>query len=157
MFVCEQPMSGRAHFLYSVDWFVASFQDIPAPIEKGTAMPVEASIEDGIICIIGLGEWAVEDFFPVLSDAIEKLDESRPVGILFDMSEATIDRSTSQMKDIAKRLSALKRKGKLAVFTLTTIYFGLARMLQVFADESGFDVRPFYDKAKARDWLKRGM
>jgi len=67
--------------------------------------------------------------------------------------------TTDELREAAAlvtRLRDLFQGGRVAIVVSTDLYFGLARMFQVFAENSGIDYQIFREIDEARDWLVKG-
>jgi len=67
-------------------------------------------------------------------------------------------RETPETTDELREAAALvtRLRGRVAIVVSTDLYFGLARMFQVFAENSGIDYQIFREIDEARDWLVKG-
>jgi hypothetical protein len=61
--------------------------------------------------------------------------------------------SGSSLRAVAAALTGPKTIGKIAILVFQDVEFGLARMIEMIADESPAEIRVFRAEANARSWL----
>jgi hypothetical protein len=61
--------------------------------------------------------------------------------------------SGSGLRAVAAALTDLKTIGKIAILVSRDVEFGLARMIEMLADESPTEIRVFRAEVDARSWL----
>jgi hypothetical protein len=95
----------------------------------------------------------VLDHFLVLQNdpaCPEKLD------VLLDLTACTSIPETSQLRTVGSTIGQLRDRVKFnacAIVASSDVMFGMARMFQVFAEESFRDTQVFRDLEKGKRWL----
>ncbi|MDY6857561.1 MAG: hypothetical protein SWO11_23230 [Thermodesulfobacteriota bacterium] len=91
-------------------------------------------------------------------DDMEKYELKPGLKILADITDADLkDTNYDSVSFLEKKLDEFLDKYlpiRKAIIVESDLEFGIARMYEMLAEKDGFDVRVFYNKSEAMDWLK---
>ncbi len=116
-------------------------------------MSVSTRPEDGFLRIVLAGHYSFQEVLDLISNLVTSPDGGPSLGLL-DVQASEELRTSEELRVLAAHLAelgAFKRLGVLA--DAISPRFGLARMLEVFAEDQGVTVRAFRVESEAVDWL----
>lgn len=121
-------------------------------------MPVEFSIDKSgdLLMRTIKGEVGVDEIMASLDDSVNHRDYRPGMKSLIDMREYVPQSTSADVRQIAEYLlgRAEVLKGmEAAVVVSQAVAYGMARMLQAFADHPDFNIAVFYDLDEAKQWL----
>ena len=119
--------------------------------------PVRISrIEEGdILFVVAEGKYSLAEVQTVITSALKESKGIRDCCLLMDIRRSEAVFSPEELRSFAEFLAALPIPiAKRAAWVVSAdLRFGLARMLSVFAESEGLELRVFRDTVAARRWL----
>ena len=108
-------------------------------------MGLSYSYEDDMLRIVGEGDYTAQDLMDLLAAALSD-PRSRPgISTLMDVRRSEAARTTDELVSIVDFLGST-----------TDLRFGLSRMVSVYLEKYGVDLRVFRDIESAELWLRSG-
>ena len=119
--------------------------------------PVRISrIEEGeTLFIVAEGKYSIAEVQTAISAALKESKDIRGCCLHMDIRRSEAVFSSDELRSFAKFLASLPIPiAKRAAWVVSAdLRFGLARMLSVFAENEGLELRVFRDTVAAREWL----
>ena len=119
--------------------------------------PVRISrIEEGeTLFIVAEGKYSLAEVQTAITSALRESKSTRDCCLLMDIRRSEAVFSSDELRSFAKFLASLPIPiAKRAAWVVSAdLRFGLARMLSVFAENEGLELRVFRDTVAARKWL----
>ncbi len=119
--------------------------------------PVRISrIEEGeTLFIVAEGKYSLAEVQTAITSALRESKSTRDCCLLMDIRRSEAVFSSDELRSFAKFLASLPIPiAKRAAWVVSAdLRFGLARMLSVFAEDAGLELRVFRDTVVARKWL----
>ena len=120
--------------------------------------PVRISrIEEGeTLFIVAEGKYSLAEVQTAISAALKESKGIRDCCLHMDIRRSEAAFSADELRSFAKFLALLPIPiAKRAAWVVSAdLRFGLARMLSVFAENEGLELRVFRDTVMAREWLE---
>ena len=122
-------------------------------------MGLSYSYEDDMLRIVGEGDYTAQDLMDLLAAALSD-PRSRPgISTLMDVRRSEAARTTDELVSIVEFLGSKRDRAvplRCAVVATSDLRFGLSRMVSVYLEKYGVDLRVFRDIESAELWLRSG-
>ena len=112
--------------------------------------------EDQTLFIVAEGKYSLAEVQTAISAALQESKGIRDCCLHMDIRRSEAVFSSDELRSFAKFLASLPIPiAKRAAWVVSAdLRFGLARMLSVFAESEGLELRVFRDTVAARSWLE---
>lgn len=116
-------------------------------------MPTSYTFEDGILTVSTGRDPASGEVIATTRRALDELGLGPGTLVILDASEMRSGRSSEELRDLADSLRD-ERLGAVALVAMKEHHYGMARVIQVQAEEH-VAVQVFRNLEEAREWLHR--
>lgn len=124
-------------------------------------MPITFRIDkkSGVVFTTMEGNVSISEIIDGLKGLMNHPDFSPGFNGLVDMRNSTVNSTPEEVRRIAELMTGQREKigmSRSAVVVSKDVIFGMARMFQVFAEQSSIKTELFRDINEARQWLGIG-
>ena len=122
-------------------------------------MGLSYSCEDDMLRIVGEGDYAAQDLKDLLAAALADPRTRPGISTLMDIRRSEAARTTDELISVVDFLGSKRDRAvplRCAVVTTSDLRFGLSRMVSVYLEKYGVDLRVFRDIESAEFWLRSG-
>ncbi|MFD2256728.1 hypothetical protein ACFSSA_08575 [Luteolibacter algae] len=102
------------------------------------------NISDSLVYVTLKGDFTVQESMALLDEVLHHQDVIIPANLLIDVREATAQRTTEQIEEVASHINEWREKiSRIAVLTGSDLHFGITRMGVSYVDPAAVKVSPF--------------
>jgi hypothetical protein len=120
-------------------------------------MPVQYSINEGVLTMELVGAYESRDVVRQFIEAMRSPKCLKPVGLLVDVSrsDSLATRSHQEIQMVAEFIGPYSDRigGRCAVIAPSDVHFSLSQMGATHSRRAGIDAQVFRADAAAREWL----
>jgi len=117
------------------------------------------SYDDEMLRIVGEGDYTAQDLKDLLVAAISDPRTRPGIPTLMDIRRSEATRTTDELVSIVDFLGSKRDRSvplRCAVVATGDLRFGLSRMVSVYLERYGVELRVFRDVESAEAWLRSG-
>ena len=122
-------------------------------------MGLSYSYDGEMLRIVGEGDYTAQDLKDLLAAALADSRTRPGISTLMDIRRSEAARTTDELVSIVDFLGSKRDRAvplRCAVVTTGDLRFGLSRMVSVYLERYGVDLRAFRDIESAELWLRSG-
>jgi hypothetical protein len=122
-------------------------------------MGLSYSYDDDMLRIVGEGDYTAQDLKDLLVAALSDPRTTPGISTLMDIRRSEASRTTDELVSVVDFLGSKRDRTvplRCAVVTASDLRFGLSRMVSVYLERYGVDLRVFRDIEPAEFWLRNG-
>ncbi len=122
-------------------------------------MPASAHVQNGIVEIVWSGTFDRAGVTESLVTVEKLLESQAPISILIRNEVQVFNFNSTDARQVAFQLEALKKKGVVRTCMLVNkpVHYGIGRMINAFCEMSGVPFGIFWDEESAILWLHTGV
>lgn len=120
-------------------------------------MGLSYSYDDDMLRIVGEGDYTAQDLKDLLAAALSDPRARPGISTLMDIRRSEASRTTDELVSVVDFLGSKRDRAvplRCAVVATSDLRFGLSRMVSVYLERYGVDLRVFRDIEPAELWLR---